>query len=229
MSIQDQIAQAEAAAANAPENAVATTETTGQSLTTPAASAPVDMSMGAILTAGGLQPDIWLDVKDTGLKLDKNEKMPLQEFKADLDFSKVKMFVGLRVKTGPKSFEYIKSYDGKTEAKSGKPWPVAVQESNARAVEPAEQYRGADILMVLAEDTKQGNVTIPAGKKIGYTTAVTGFGNFQTFLADMITAGDVEVIQDNPFRASGQMTVIASHVEKKNASFTWGVVGFAKA
>ena len=179
------------------------------------------------MKSGGLQPDLWLDVKDTGLKLIKTEKAVVDDFVADLDFSQVKLFVGLRLKLPGNKFEYIKSYDGRTEAKTGKPWAIALQEANARAAEPADQYRGADILMVLPEPVKQGAQTIEAGKKIGYTTPVTGFATFQSFLAEMIQSGDAVV--DANENLTGSVRVRASHIEKSNASYTWGVVGFAKA
>lgn len=222
--IEDAIAEAEAAAAAAPEVQAPAPST---ALAAPSANVPVDMGVSSFLKSGGLQPDIWLDVKDTGLKLIKTEKAVIDDFVADLDFSQVKLFVGLRVKLPGNKFEYIKSYDGRTEAKTGKPWATAVQEANARAAEPAEQYRGADIMMVLSEPVKQGAQTVEAGKKIGYTTAVTGFGAFQSFLAEMIQSGDVVVGANESL--SGSVRVRASHIEKSNASYTWGVVGFAKA
>ena len=236
MSIEDQIAEAQAAAKNAPTQggAVATTNT-GGALAQPAAGGAVDMSFGATMSSGGLQPDAWLNVNETGIRFDKaNKKEWIDEFVADVDFSQVKLFVGLRTKQPGNKQEYIKSYDGKAESRSGTPWPVAMQQSLATAVEPADQYRGADILFVAVEDVAQGKEIKPAGTKFGHTTPVTGFGAFQAFLNELVANGDVEVIPNaldpqGPPSFKGTVRVKVTHIEKSNANYSWGILGYEKA
>lgn len=224
-SIDDAIAAAEAAAANTQTGTeVATTQ--GGALANPAAGGAVDMGLGSFLKSGGINPDKWIQVKDTGLKLDKNEKATIDQFEGDIDFSQVKLFVGLRIALPGNKYEYIKSYDGRTEAKTGQNWNAAVAEANARAVAPNSTYRGADILIVPSKDIKQGGTTIPAGTKLGYTTSITGFAPFQTLLAQLVNDGDVQVGANDTL--SGTVTVKVTHETKKNADYEWGVLNFAK-
>lgn len=226
-SIDDAVAAAEAAAANMTENNQAlATQTQGTALAAAPAGGPVDMSLGSFLTAGGINPDKWLQVKDTGLKLDKNDKNTFDEFTGEVDFSKVKMFVGLRISLPGSKYEYIKSYDGRTEAKTGQNWNVAVAEANARAQSPSTTYRGADILVVTDKVIEQGSAKIPAGTKVGYTTSITGFAPFQSLLQTLVEAGDVSVGAGD--RLSGTVTLKLSHEAKKNADYEWGVVNFEK-
>lgn len=227
--IDDAIAQAEAAAANTQTQSasteVATTDQGGGQALANTGGGAVDMSLTSFLTAGGISPDKWIQVKDTGMKLDKNEKATLEEFTGDIDFANVKMFVGLRIKLPGNKYEYIKSYDGKTESKTGQNWNAAVAEANARAAEPAQTYRGADILIVNNEDVVQGKTTIPAGTKLGYTTSITGFGAFQSFLAELVGAGKIEVQPGD--RLSGVVRTKVSHEEKTNTDYSWGILSFA--
>lgn len=235
MSIRDQIAQAEAAAANL-KGTQASVGTGNDVALAPAggAVAPVDMSYGAVQTSGGLQPDSWLNVDATGMRFNKADaKTFFDELVGEIDFSNVKTFVGLRTKQPGNSFNYIKSYDGKTESRSGKPWPVAMQEALSTAVEPAEQYRGADILITSTEEVTQGKDTKPAGTNFGHTTPVTGFGAFQTFLNDVVASGEVEVVANpvdpqGPPTFRGLLAVKATHIGKSNANYSWGIMGFER-
>lgn len=108
MSIEAQIAAAELAAANAPEHLPVERTQGGQSLATTNA-APINMDVSSFLNAGGLQPDHWLEVKEAGMKIDKDEKAFLDDFIATIDFGSVKLFSGLRADCGA-SYEYIKTY-----------------------------------------------------------------------------------------------------------------------
>lgn len=222
--IDDAIAEAEAAAAQVQEPTALVT-TTGQGST--AVGAPVDMSLGSFLKSGGISPDKWLQVDKFGLKIDKNEKALIEEFEANLDFSTVKMFVGMRIKLPGNKYEYIKSYDGRTESRTGQNWNAAVAEANARAAEPAQTYRGADILLVPAKDVLQGKTTIPAGTKLGYTTSITGFGAFQTYLAELVGKNAITVGAGDVL--SGVVNTKVSHETKKNADYEWGILNFATA
>jgi hypothetical protein len=225
--IDDAVAAAEAAAANMTDTQVAVAPAQGTALAPAAAGGAVDMSLGSFLTAGGINPDKWLQVKDTGLKLDKNDKATFDEFTGEVDFARVKMFVGLRISLPGNKYEYIKSYDGRTEAKTGQNWNVAVAEANARAAAPSTTYRGADILLTLDKDVKQGNATIPAGMKVGYTTSITGFAPFQSLLQTLVESGDITVGAGD--RLSGVVTLKLTHEAKKNADYEWGIVNFEKA
>src|SRR5687768_6124398 len=103
------VAAAEAAAQNMGDAQVPAVQQGGNALA--AGGGPVDMSLGSFLKAGGLSPDKWIQVKDTGLKLDKNEKNTIDSFEGNIDFSQVKLFQGLRISLPGNKYEYIKTYD----------------------------------------------------------------------------------------------------------------------
>ena len=219
------VAAAEAAAQTVQDTQVPAT-TQGSALA-PAGGGAVDMSLGSFLKSGGINPDKWVQVKDTGLKLDKNEKATIESFEGDLDFANVKLFQGLRVALPGGKYEYIKTYDGRTEAKTGQNWNAAVADANGRAVAPNTPYRGADILITLTKDTKQGGTTIPAGTKVGYTTSITGFGAFQSFLVEQVNSGAVQVGANDSL--SGVVATKVVHETKKNADYEWGILTFEAA
>lgn len=216
------IAAAESAAQNMTENTAMTTQTQGGALTPSGGS--VDMSLGSFLKAGGLSPDKWIQVKDTGMKLEKNEKATIESFEGEIDFANVKLFQGLRIALPGNKYEYIKTYDGRTEARSGQNWNAAVADANNRAIAPNSPYRGADILIVATNDIKQGGTVIPAGTKLGYTTSITGFGPFQSFLATLVNEGKVVVGANDSL--SGTVSTKVVHETKKNADYEWGILTF---
>lgn len=217
------VAEAEAAAANMEDTRALTPAAQAGALATPAAGA-VDMSLSGFLKAGGIQPDIWLTLEKTGIKLDKQEKAVFDDFEGTIDFSRVKLFQGLRTKLPGNKFSYIKTYDGRTEARSGENWATAVANAQARAIEPAETYRGADILIVTTKEITQGAKKYEVGKKIGYTTAVTGFAPFQSLLETLVNKGDVQVGPNDSL--TGEVKVKVQHIVKSNTDFQWGILGF---
>tara|TARA_Y100001001_G_scaffold163782_1_gene193820 strand:+ start:15490 stop:16173 length:684 start_codon:yes stop_codon:yes gene_type:complete len=223
--IDDAIAAAEAKAAETPGTDVATQNAGGD--LAPAGGA-LDMSLTGFLKAGGISPDKWLQVKDSGFRIDKGEKAMIEEVEVEINFADVKLFQGLRIQAPGGKPEYIKTYDGRTEARTGQTWGIAVAEANGRSATPQNPYRGADILMSLTSDTVQGKTTVPAGTTLGYTTSITGFGAFQSFLATLIEAGDVSVGQDGQ-SLSGKVKVKVLHEAKSSADYEWGILNFEKA
>lgn len=225
--IDDAVAAAEAAAQNMGEAQVPATQNGGTALA-PASGGAVDMGVTSFLKSGGISPDKWIQVKDTGMKLDKNEKATIDEFEGVIDFSNVKLFQGLRIALPGNKYEYIKTYDGRTESKSGQNWAAAIADGNNRAIAQNNPYRGADILIVLDAAVTQGKTTIPAETKLGYTTSITGFAPFQSFLASLIEAGEVSVGQDG-MTLSGEVRVKVTHETKSNSDYEWGILTFEKA
>lgn len=220
----NQIDEAVAAAENAAANTTPAVQEQTNGALAPAQSGAVDMSLTSFLKAGGINPDKWVSVKDTGIKLDKQEKALIQDFTGEIDFANVKMFQGLRIALPGNKYEYIKTYDGRTESKTGMAWGAAVQEANARAISPSTPYRGADILITLDKDVKQGGTTIPAGTKVGYTTSITGFAPFQSFLQTLVTEGKIEVQAGDVL--SGVVPTKVVHETKSNADYEWGILTF---
>ena len=222
------IAAAEAKASETPQDTgTALTPAAGGQLA-PAGGGAVDMSLTSFLKSGGINPDKWVQVKDTGFRLDKNEKALIEEVVVDIDFANVKLFQGLRIALPGNKYEYIKTYDGRTEAKTGQAWGAATAEANGRSISPQNPYRGADILMVNVADVTQGKTTVPAGTKLGLTTSITGFAPFQSFLASLIEAGEVTVGSDGSTLA-GVVRTKVTHEAMSNADYEWGILNFEKA
>lgn len=179
--INDVMNQARNAAANLPATQDATTST---------AVAPVEFNVGLddFLTGGGIRPDKWIQVKDVGMRVDRDDKAYIQEFTGDLDLGSVLLFMGARAEFAGNNVQYTKSYDGKTTDK-GENFAQVLAEFKANSLKDASPYRGADIMVVLDEDVVQGKTTVPAGTKVGYSTSITGFAPFQNFLSSMVKAG----------------------------------------
>lgn len=176
------------AARNAAQNLPATQDTTGQDLAPATYTQDFSTDLDDFLTGGGIRPDKWIQVKDVGVRLDKEEKAFVTEFVGDLDLSTVQLFWGSRAEFAGGTVAYTKSYDGKTTVK-GEPFHAVLAEFKANSLKNADPYRGADILVTLTEDVVQGKTTVAAGTKVGYSTSITGFAPFQSFLGEMKKAG----------------------------------------
>lgn len=184
------------AAREAAANLPATQDATGTDLA-PASSFDQEFSTGLddFLTGGGIRPDRWLQVKDAGIRLDKDDKGFITEFVGDLDLSEFLLFWGARAEFAGNNVVYAKSYDGKMTVK-GEPFKQVLADFKANSLKNADPYRGADVLITLTDDVTQGKATIPAGTKIGYSTSITGFAPFQNFIAQMKKEGKLRDLGD---------------------------------
>ena len=228
MNIDDAVAAAQEQAENVTQNAVAPVNTGGGQLA-PAGGGAVDMSISGFLKAGGISPDRWLDIRDTGFRFDKNNKSVFESFTGTINFaSGVKMFQGARIAKADGTYEYLKTYDGRTEARSGQAWAAALNDAANRSTKPVSPYRGADILIELDTPVSQGKDKFDVGFKVGYTTAVTAFKPFQSFLATLLESGEVTVAPDGE-TMSGEVSVKVDHETMKNANYEWSIAVFSKA
>jgi len=177
------------AARNASANVPATQDATGTALAT---SAPAQQDFGTsfddFLNGGGLRPDKWLQVKDAGIRIDRDTRDYISEFEGLLDLSTVKFFWGARAEFAGNNVQYAKSYDGKITDK-GENFNAVLAEFKANSMKNADPYRGADILITLDAPLMQGKTEIEAGTKVGYSTSITGFAPFQSFIQSMVKQG----------------------------------------
>jgi hypothetical protein len=184
------------AAREAAQNLPATQDATGTAVATSAPDATVfSTGLDDFLSGGGIRPDKWLQIKDTGIRIDRDEKAFVTEFTGDLDLSDVKLFWGSRAEFAGNNVQYAKSYDGKLTDK-GENFNQVLAEFKANSLKDASPYRGADILVTLDQDVTQGKTEIAAGTKVGYSTSITGFAPFQTFLANMKKQGKLRAEGD---------------------------------
>jgi hypothetical protein len=184
------------AAREAAQNLPANQDATGTAVATSAPDATVfSTGLDDFLSGGGIRPDKWLQVKDAGIRIDRDDKAFVTEFTADFDLSEFKLFWGSRAEFAGNNVQYAKSYDGKLTDK-GENFNQVLAEFKAGSVKDASPYRGADIIATLDEDVTQGKTVVPAGTRIGYSTSITGFAPFQTFLANMKKQGKLRAEGD---------------------------------
>ena len=209
MSLQEAMNAAKEAARNLP--ATQDEQVPGGELTTTEYGTSLDSFL-----SGNMQVDTWLQVKDGGLRLNRDDKAFITEFEADLDASTIQLFMGLRAEFAGNQAEYRQSFDGGKTTTQGENFATVLRQWNATAVKPpGRPYRGANMTFVLAEDVKQGKVSIPAGTKIGYTTSVTGWYPFQELLKQLTADGRVQDVGGG--RLSGELIrVRCTHEVKTN-------------
>jgi hypothetical protein len=184
MSLKEAMAAAKDAAAQAP---AVIDDNTGSELTTTDYGTSLDSFL-----SGSMQVDSWIQVKDAGFRLDRDDKAFISEFEAELDVNSIQLFTGLRAEFAGNNVEYRQSFDGGKTTTQGENFAEVLRKWKASAVKGGDRpYRGANMTLILTEDTTQGKTTLPAGHKVGYTTSVTGWYPFQNLLKQLAADGKV--------------------------------------
>lgn len=171
-----------------------------------------NMSMDAFLNPGGMECATYIQVKDSGIKLNKDWVGTVDEFEAIMTLSEVQFFMGIRKEVGT-NVSYAKSYDGQTEARSGEPFAQVVEKFKRESQKPADIYRGADVPLTLVsslEDPRKGSTAkgYGEGDVVGLTTSITGFKPFAAFAKKLQQAG----------LANTPVKVKVTHSPRKNAA-----------
>lgn len=175
--------------------------------------------------SGGMQVDRWLQLKDGGIRLDRDDKAFITEFKAELDPNSIQMFHGIRAEFAGNNVQYAKSYDGGRTTSRGENFAAVLANYKANSLKPCDPYRGADMVLVLTEDVVQGKATIPAGTRIGYTTPVTGFAPFQNLLKPLVADGKVRDAGGGRLAGDDSIAVAAKHrVGTNKANQDYGIL-----
>ena len=155
--------------------------------------ASYNMSEDAFLNPGGMECDTYIQVKDAGIKLNKDWDGFLDDFEAIIDLQDVQYFMGIRKEVGS-NVSYAKSYDGVSTSR-GENFAQVVEEFKRTSQKPADTYRGADIPMTLVgdyKDPKDKGTTKPRytdGQVVGLTTSITGFKPWANFARKLKNAG----------------------------------------
>jgi hypothetical protein len=176
-----------------------------------------NMSQDAFLNPGGMEVETYLQVKDAGIKLNKDWNGFIDEFEAILDMRDVQFFMGIRKEVGS-NVSYAKSYDGVTTSR-GENFAQIVEEFKRTSQKPADTYRGADIPLTLCAGYKdpKGKGEYEADTVVGLTTSITGFKPFASFARKLAAAGLDKT----------QVKVKVTHSPRKNAAGqTYGVCEF---
>lgn len=178
-------------AMEAARNAAAATPSTGTDVAVANGNSAAPAILGTGLDdflSGGMQVDLWLQLKDAGIRLNREEKAFIDKFDAQLDVSSVQFFHGIRAELGG-SAQYAKTYDGGRTTSKGENWASVYSYMKENGVKFSDTYRGADMVFVLTADVTQGKAVIPAGTRIGYTTPITGFSPFQNVVKQLVADG----------------------------------------
>jgi hypothetical protein len=130
------------------------------------------------------RPDLYVKVDFYGLHIEDAGIIP--ELKGTIDLKEAKFPLVCRYTVAGQA-QYLRTYDGVREVKSGKPWAVAVEEVK-RSDPKADVYDAAEFVMTLTEQpTKTGNFKDPApvvGQRVGHTSSRTGFDPVMKFLKE---------------------------------------------
>lgn len=216
MSLRDAMDQAR----NAADNLPATVDTSGSNV-------PVQYGTGLDdFLSGGMQVDKWIQLKEDGIRLDRDERSYIESFEADLDLDSVQLFVGLRAEFAGNKVEYRQSTDGGKTTTRGENFSAILSQWKGSSVKPCDPYRGANMVLTLTEDVDQGKTTIPTGTRLGYTTAVTGFAPFQSLLKQLVADGKVNDVGGGRL-SGGTVRVKLTHERRENNSGQgYGVILF---
>ena len=187
--IQDAIARATAAAAEhqaAPPAAAPSLPATAPSAGVPAGlPAGRPRSLADAMASAGAAVDHWLQVKEFGLTIDKGADL-LETIPVTIRLSELKLGYGCRYSVGSQ-VQYAKSYDGLREVKSGQPWQAVLAEAMRTDPKCRGSYELAEIPMALLGDVdlKKAKTKVEAGKRLGYTTSVTGYALFMQWVSQV--------------------------------------------
>ena len=220
-SVQDAIKQAREAAAEAAAQAVVEHEPqTNQVAAYNPPSAPASYAAPSMDTMGmstGISRVVedWLKVNEYGITFGADRTL-FQNVKIKIDMTEgAGFFVKHSIKFGNPA-QYFSSYDGTTCDRGGL-WTDAVVKAQ-RADPKASPFAAADIIMILAEDIKLKDKTLPADTKIGHTTSTSNWQDWAEFYREVAKAGllGTEVAT----------TVSMEAVTGKKNGYTWGILKF---
>lgn len=216
-SIEDAIAAAKAAAAQAPAEANAALG--GGNQVANYQSAGVPAQRGAPLgvddmLGGSLNVDAWLKVNEFGLLIGSDNTIH-ESIDVILDLSEIAYCYSVRY-GNPAVYE--KTYDRVTNARGGS-WFDTLQK--AQRIDPkAGEFRSADIPFTVVGDikNKKGEVVLEDGKLLGHSISMTGWKGFQKFIREI--AGKGWSIQN------AKLAIRIGQNTEKNAKGTWGTLTF---
>lgn len=171
-------------------------------------------SLATFAEQGGIQVDEYLRMDKSGFQLGDMKKKQFDDMTAILDMSKVVPIYQARGEAGGNT-KFIKSYDGRTTSQ-GQNFQQAVAHLEA-TTKCTGVYPTAEIPVTLTEAVECDGITIPVGTRVGITPSLTGFSEFQKFLAELTEQG----------LEGSKIKVKIAHKQRsnKNNNF-WGVATF---
>ncbi len=171
-------------------------------------------NLKAFAEQGGMQVDEYLRMDKSGFQLGDMKKKQFDEMVVSLDMSKVIPIYSARGEAGGNT-KFLKSYDGMTTPQ-GQNFQQAVAHLEA-TTKCTGIYNTAEIPAILLEEIECDGITIAAGTSVGITPSLTGFSEFQKFIAELTERGLDE--------AKLKVKVVHKQRQNKNNNF-WGVATY---
>lgn len=166
------------------------------------------ISMAEMMANKGATVDLWLKVGYHGITVGK-EKDLITKVEGVIDVKSVKPFFGVRY-GGTGNTIYNHTYDGVTAAKGTKPWADVMAEAYRVMVNDPNfkgEYSGVEGVIIPQEDvlSQDGKkVLAKSGKKLGFSTSVMNFRDWQEFYELCVERGLAEskVLMELTFESS---------------------------
>lgn len=211
-------------AAIASAQAAAEKATAAQAANLPATQAPAGSTALATpasrltfdgISAGQMNVDLWLKVKEHGLIFGTSPVLVTEPVEVALDMKEATP--NLSIKFGQNPPTYFKTYDG-VNAAGGGLWADKVAQAQ-RADSKARPYPSADLPFLVINDVKgnKGETLATVGQRIGYSLSTTNFKEFDAFRLKLQAAGLAE--------ATVVVRLGAKAMNNKHGQ-SWGVLTF---
>jgi hypothetical protein len=171
--------------------------------------APSRPSLDDMADNSGIQVDLYLTVKEAGLRIDKGEYF--KSAKVVIDLSECTPIFSVRANRGGQT-TFIKSYDGRMTSQ-GQNFQQATAQLQATHDKVDGPYQTVEIPATLLQDVPGAK----KGQRIGITPAITGVKFWTKFYNELRTAG--------LSKGRVEATIECLPQTNKNGN-EWGVVGF---
>lgn len=183
------------------------------------------VTLGELMSQGGLSVDKYLKVDKTGFLIGDDKKNPLEEITVEFKLSDVVPFWGLRYGSSPA--KYLRSFDRQLEARSKKPWAQCVAEAQQADSRCRGDYASCDIPFVVIGDIvaekgdNKGKNLISDGQTLGLTLSITNFKDFKSFIKPYNDLKDAGVLPAD-LRLRGKLV----HASREGGGNDYGAATF---
>lgn len=153
----------------------------------------------------------------------KNQIIPFMQ--GVIDFSEIQIFYGLRFERVKGQFTYYRTFDG-VKDEAGVDWNLRIQEVKQFDPSSRGDYPGANVVVTLTQPAMSltGQQVLPAGAKVGFSTAVTNWGAWKAFYNSCLAHRLVDETPDG--QMSGDVEIRLGFVAKHNKGKNWGLFSF---
>lgn len=160
------------------------------------------------------RPDLFVKVDYYGIHIEDDGI--IKELHGKIDLGSIK-FPDVCRYTRAGAHDYLRTYDGIREVKSGKAWAQALDDAK-RMDDKADVYPAVEFMIELSKKPTKtgGDKPVPeAGQRVGHTTSRTGYDPVMKFLKETAAiVGPTAVVNVRVF-----------HTAKTKGSNKWGVLG----